>query len=84
MSLSRVEIETIAEETVGQYKNEKWYQVRRGKLLTSNFLDASNMIYRIENTKADKQFAFQQLSKIDLPRRRKALAHSYNPAITPA
>ena len=48
MSLSRLEIETIAAETIGQYKNEKWYQVRRGKLLTSNFLDASNMIYRIE------------------------------------
>ncbi len=84
MSLSRVEIETIAEETVGQDKNEKWYQVRRGKLLTSNFLDASNMIYRIEKTKADQQFAFQQLSKIDLPRRRQGLAHSYNPTITPA
>ncbi len=38
----------------------------------------------MKKTKADKQFAFQQLSKIDLPRRRQGLAHSYNPTISPA
>ena len=84
MSLSRLEIEKIAEETVGQYKNEKWYQVRKGKLLTSNFLDAVNMCARIEKTKNEQLFAFQQIIKVELPRRRQWLAHNYNQTKGPA
>jgi len=84
MSLSRLEIESIAEETVGQYKNEKWYQVRKGKLLTSNFLDGITMFSRIEKTKNYQQFAFQQIIKVDLPRRRQWLLHNYNQTKRPA
>ncbi len=76
MALTINAIKILAEETVGQYKNPKCFQLRLGKLLTSNFDDAVKMCDKIENLSLIDFQSAQYFIEDELRLRRSWLTHS--------